>query len=91
MKRFNHLFLCPGCNEMAVKADQEIEQSINRARELAKNWLETHIIKGGLMAGGAGHGVRASAAGGLSLPSASVSELRDQEATRRTRPPDPHR
>lgn len=80
LKRFNHVFVCAPCYEMAEKAAREIDSTISRARTLAHNWLETHIVQGGLLRGGNGHGIRAAAASGVSLPATEVSGVRDQEA-----------
>lgn len=65
---------------MADRADREIEQTFSRARELSRNWLETHIVQGGLLAGGSGHGVRAAAANGVSLSSSQVSGVQGAKA-----------
>lgn len=87
LKRFNHIFLCNSCYEMAEKAAREIESTISRARTLANNWLETHIVQGGLLRGGNGHGIRAAAASGVSLPASSLPGVRDQEENRGARLP----
>jgi hypothetical protein len=91
LRRFNHLFLCAPCHEMADKADREIEQTFSRAREMSKNWLETHILQGGLLAGGPGHGVRAAAANGVSLPPSEVSGVRSAQALPSPSPSDSDR
>lgn len=51
-KVFNTLLLCSPCYAMAEKAQAEIDVSISRARLLSAQWLEQHILKGGLLRGG---------------------------------------
>jgi hypothetical protein len=91
LKRFHHLFLCSGCASLASKAEQEINATIDRAREMANNWLEDHIVKGGLLVGGDGHGIRAATAGGVLLPSAQVPVVWGAEAADGAGPRDPSR
>lgn len=91
LRRFNHLFLCVGCNELAVKAEREINETIERARQMATNWLEDHILKGGLLAAGDGHGQRAAAVGGVPFPLPQVPDVRDPQASQRPGGTDPPR
>jgi ABC-type nitrate/sulfonate/bicarbonate transport system substrate-binding protein len=50
------LFLCAGCNALAEKADAELVQANARALEQSRQWLEQHIMSGGLLKGGTGEG-----------------------------------
>ena len=76
---------------MAENAEREVESTISRARSLAHNWLETHIVQGGLLLGGNGHGIRAAAASGVSLPTAEVPRVRNPEEATRPGIPSAHR
>lgn len=74
-KIFGKILVCTSCSEMAEKAEREIEQHIDRARQMAKGWLEGYILQGGLLRGGSG--VRPEEATGLSLHvPTEVRELR---------------
>lgn len=53
-KVFQHLIVCANCKKMADRAAQEITREIDRAREQALNWLEQHVLEGGLLRGGDG-------------------------------------
>ena len=54
LKRFQKILVCESCSALAEKAEQEIIQRIEMSRAHAMNWLETHILKGGLLSGGSG-------------------------------------
>lgn len=43
------LLLCPGCAQLADKANMELEQAHRRAQEQAMMWLEQMILRGGLL------------------------------------------
>lgn len=55
---FDKLLLCPSCSALAEKADTEIDREISRAREMTRNWLQQHIMRGGLLRGGDGGGLQ---------------------------------
>lgn len=52
---FEHLLLCPSCNALAEKARSEIIASIERTKTLSMQWLEQHVMAGGLLRGGNGN------------------------------------
>lgn len=54
LKVRNKLLLCPSCDALAEKAELEIDREIERARQFTRNWLEQHILSGGLLRGGTG-------------------------------------
>jgi hypothetical protein len=84
LKRFNHLFVCSFCHELAERAQREIDKVIDQARQGAANWLENHILGGGLRAGGNGHGARSAVAAGLSLSVPTLSEMWSEKEAGRT-------
>lgn len=43
------LYLCPGCAEMAMKAEKELEVESARALHIAKATLSEMIMRGGLL------------------------------------------
>lgn len=43
------LYLCPGCAEMAAKAEKELEVETQRALQIAKSTLAEHVMRGGLL------------------------------------------
>lgn len=53
-KIFNKILLCTQCHALAEKAEREIVQQIERAKEMSRNWLTQHILQGGLLRGGSG-------------------------------------
>ena len=42
------VLLCGGCAPVAKKIEVELDREIERAKTLTKNWLQQHIMKGGL-------------------------------------------
>ncbi len=79
-KIFRHILICPSCKELADKAEREITREIEQAKEHALNWLETHIMRGGLLAGGSGVDEVARTTGRILSNHSSVSQVRDQKA-----------
>lgn len=82
-KIFHSLLICPGCNELALKAEVEIKREIERAKGHAMNWLTDHIMRGGLLLGGSGENVQdaaADAARRIHEGARQVHEVRGQEA-----------
>lgn len=53
---FNKIILCPSCYALAEKAEVDVERCFERAKQMTKNWLSQHILKGGLLLGGDGRG-----------------------------------
>jgi hypothetical protein len=83
IKLFHKIVVCGGCNELAEKAEREIEARIEAAKQHSLNWLDQHILSGGLLRGGSGFGESPGPAG-PSLPAqAEVRELRNTEVDRR--------
>jgi hypothetical protein len=54
LKILNHLLLCGSCHALAEKAQLEIDRELERAKQMTQNWLEQHILRGGLLRGGSG-------------------------------------
>lgn len=66
LKIFNKILVCPSCHALAEKAELDVERCFERAKQMTKNWLSQHILKGGLLLGGDGRGrERADGADGL--------------------------
>ncbi len=86
-KIFQHLLVCPGCKELADKAEREITREIERAKGHALNWLEAHIMRGGLLSGGSGTGgpTVAETARGILSDHSPVPQVRGEEADRNRR------
>ena len=77
------VLLCGGCAPVAKKIVIELDREIERAKALTKNWLQQHIMKGGLF-----HGNEREAqehAAGLLLGEGAVQPVRGQEEV----PPEP--
>ncbi len=55
---WNKIVICPSCLELAEKAERDIEREIDRAKQMAMNWLQQHAMRGGLLAGGDGGGTQ---------------------------------
>lgn len=89
-KIFNTILLCTQCQALAEKAEREVTLHIERARQMAKNWLEQHILRGGLLAGGSGDGA-ARAAGLQVRVQAPVQELQGSESPEAAGVPAPDR
>lgn len=53
---FHKLLLCAGCRAMATQAERELEKARDQAHQRSLQWLEQHIMSGGLHKGGSGHG-----------------------------------
>lgn len=51
---FHKLLLCSGCHAMATQAERQLEKARDQAHERSMQWLEQHIMKGGLHRGGPG-------------------------------------
>ena len=49
------ILMCYGCNELAEKAQKELEVDIKKMELRALEWLEQHILNGGLLTGGDGY------------------------------------
>jgi hypothetical protein len=81
-KLFKRILLCSSCQALAEKAEREITQRIEMAKQHSMNWLEQHILKGGLLLGGTGVENDVKAPGSPHAPQAPLSELSDAEANR---------
>lgn len=57
-KFFGHVVVCLQCHALAEKAEAEINKHIEMAKQHAKNWLEHHVLSGGLVQGGIGSDVQ---------------------------------
>jgi len=79
-KFFGHIVVCLQCHALAEKAEAEINKNIEMAKQHAKNWLEHHVLSGGLVRGGSGNDVQA--AGRASFFAPQVQEVSDTEAHR---------
>lgn len=53
-KIFGKLLVCSQCYELAQKSQKEIFDKIEAAKVMASNWLENHILSGGLLKGSDG-------------------------------------
>lgn len=53
-KVFGKLLVCEQCLELAKKSQKEIFDKIEAAKVVASNWLENHILSGGLLKGSDG-------------------------------------
>ena len=79
-KIFNKILVCSSCYALAEKAEREITQHIERAKVMSMNWLEQHILQGGLLRGGSGDDA-AQAAGLQVRVQAEVPKLRSPEGS----------
>ena len=82
-KIWEHVMLCAQCHALAEKGWADIEKHFATARAHAKNYYEQRVLRGDLVAGGAGceHG----SPFGASLPLSPLPELRDASADRGSR------
>lgn len=52
--RWRALILCSPCCTLAEKADADLKAVLRRSEEQALQWLEQHVMRGGLLKGGSG-------------------------------------
>lgn len=50
-KIWNRVLVCSSCYDLAEATQRKIDALLSQAKEEAHNWLEQHILKGGLLGG----------------------------------------
>lgn len=53
-KIWRKMLLCGPCHALATKAEAELNRAAETAKERSLQWLEQHVMAGGLHRGGTG-------------------------------------
>lgn len=80
-KIWHRIVVCSNCLALAEKAEADVMREINRAKQMAENWLEQHILRGGLLAGGDGEGTGTGSGPRRDVLVPDLPWLRREEAT----------